>query len=53
MGNRFTPEIVDTEIIEEKSNAVKQENRQAETFQIPNEYTQIKKEHPDAIVLLG
>ena len=52
VGNRFTPEIVDAEIVEEKSNKVKQENRQTEDFQIPNEYTQIKKEHPDAIVLL-
>lgn len=52
VGNRFTPEIVDAEIVEDKSVEVKQENRQTEEFQIPNEYTQIKKEHPDAIVLL-
>ena len=51
VGNRFTPEIVDAEIIEDKSVGVKQKNRQAETFKIPNEYTQIKQKHPDTIVL--
>ena len=51
VGNRFTPEIVDTEIMKDKSVETKQENRQAETFQIPSEYVQIKKKHPEAVVL--
>ncbi len=51
VGNRFTPEIVDAEIIKDKSVETRQENRQAETFQIPSEYVQIKKKHPEAVVL--
>lgn len=49
VGNRFTPDIADTEILQTE-NVAGQENN--EVFTVPNEYFQIKQQHPDAVVLL-
>lgn len=44
-------EIADTEIIENKSVETKQENREPEPLSVPSEYSTIKQQHPDAVVL--
>lgn len=57
VGERFTPEISDAEIIENKSVETKEANKehvnQIETdpSTVPSEYFTIKQQHPDAVVL--
>ncbi len=51
VGNRFTPEIEDAQIIDKKPLASTPKNNQAEAFRVPDEYAQIKEKHPDAVVL--
>lgn len=50
VGDRFTPETVKVEIKEIDKKELQSKN--GEFFTVPNEYTQIKRQHPDAIVLL-
>lgn len=50
VGNRYTPEVVNIENKQAEIIKPKQENRTF--FGVPNEYTQIKERHPDAVVLL-
>ena len=50
VGNRFTPDIAGAEILQTEINVAGQEN--SEIFTVPSEYIQIKRQHPDAVVLL-
>lgn len=58
VGNRFTPEITDDKVIENKPAEIKKDKSdneiepETESFTVPSTYTQIKLQHPEAVVLL-